>query len=102
MSWLSKLWSNIRWDYVFKKIEQVLVALAGTVGKSLASIALQEVRKAEASGLKGPEKLRMALESLKNNPQFRHLPENVLKAAIEATLTLVDPKGNEYGVYETR
>lgn len=91
-NWASELWKQIRWDMVFKAAQKLLISIIGTVGKSLAQVAIEEVKKAEATGASGTEKLRMVYEALRRHPQFRNLPAYALNIAIESAVSLVDPK----------
>ena len=94
MSWLSEFWKSALARMILGKIKALLVTIAGTVGRRLADVALEEVKRAEATGLPGKEKFKLVIENLRNTPEFSRLPQYVLEVAISAAVAIVDPKPN--------
>lgn len=89
MSWLSKILQKIDFAGFLGKLKTLLFSVAGDVGKKLADIALDEVKKAELTNYSGPEKLRLVFNNIKNNPEFKDLPQYTIELAINGALHLI-------------
>lgn len=94
MSWLSSWLRRDSTKLVLSLVQKLIRVIVGKVADDLEKIALEEVKKAEASGLSGIEKYKMALSGIKGRPQYRDLPQYVLNIAIESAVAVVDWKSN--------
>ena len=90
MSWLSRFFVSNKnvGRFLLELARKMLVVFVGRLAQDLQSIAIEEVLRAEASGLDGQAKWKMAYEGIKSRLKTE-VKEHVINLAIETALSAI-------------
>lgn len=87
MSWLSSWFRSNAFKIILDMGKKILIQILGKFGSDLHQVALEEVEKAEASGLDGMEKYKMAFEAIKR--RVPGIGESAINLAIELSVQAI-------------
>ena len=93
MSWLSVFFRKSSTKVALSLLKKLLFAFVGKISTQLADAAIEEVKKAEATNLSGPEKLKIAYTNLRDRFEgHKNVTDRLIRAAIEVAVETIDPK----------
>ena len=90
MSWLSSFFRKDTVQVILKASLGILKLFIGNAAGALQQAALEEVKKAESTGLSGAAKWDAAYKGVKN--RLPHIAEKLIEKAIIDAVLVVDPK----------